>query len=80
MKEHIIKRLNEIASNSVVTDVWIIEYEGKRLSFTSGKGSWLKIGSAKNALRGHISMGNFRERLKAIKELEEQGVIKYIKL
>jgi len=25
-------------------------------------------------------MGNFRERLKIIKELEEQGIIKYIKL
>lgn len=80
MRNKIIERLKELKSRSNVKDVWVIEFEGVRLSFISGKGSWLSLSAAKNALRNNISMGNYRDRLPAIKSLEDEGIIKYIKL
>jgi hypothetical protein len=79
MRKEIIKRLEEIKSTSKVKDIWAIEYDGIRLSF-SPKSSWSSIGAAKNALRLRMSMGHWRDRLAEIKKLEDEGVIKYIKL
>lgn len=80
LEQQIIIKLNSLKSTSVTKDIWAIEYDGVRLSFASGKGSWLSIGAAKNALRNTMSMGSHRDRLPAIKKLEEEGIIKYIKL
>lgn len=83
MRDKIIKSLNSIKQQSLLKskDVFIVEYEGVRLTFESGKTSWNTIGAAKNALRNAIpSLGDWRERLRLIKELENEGLIKYIKL
>lgn len=79
MKEQIINKLRQFKQDDLDT-VFVVELEGKRLKFSSGKSSWRTIGAAKNALRNVLSMGNWRERLEEIKKLEQEEIIKYIKL
>lgn len=80
MREQILTKLRQLKANSKSDEVWVVEFDGKRLSFASGKGSWKNIGAAKNALRNTMSMGNWRERLAELKKLEDEGIIKYVKL
>jgi len=79
MRKEIVTKLNSIASASKSKEVYVIEYNNTRLSFNS-KSSWSTIGAAKNALRLRMDMGHWRERLAEIKKLEDEGVIKYVKL
>lgn len=81
LKQQLTTRLNSIASNSKIKDIWCIEYNNTRLSFSSGKSSWPSIGAAKNALRNAVyGIGNHRERFPVLKQMEDEGIIKYIKL
>lgn len=78
MHKEIITKLDQIAATFKPNPTYVIEYKGQRLRLTSGKGNWGSIGAAKNALRNALySIGDHRERLPAIKELEEQGIIQY---
>lgn len=79
LKQEIITRLNSLCSVSE-ENVYVVTYNGKRLTMTSGKGSWKTISAAKNALRNEIADGHYKERLAIFKELEDEGIIKYEKL
>ncbi len=86
MEKRIQDYLKELASVSVLKDVYVVEYKGKRLVMTSNKSSWKTLGAAKNALRHEIPSfyrecpDTYRDRLKIIKDLEDKGIIKYIKI
>lgn len=86
MEKRILKYLKELAGVSVLKDVFVVEFKGKRLVMTSNKSSWKTLGAAKNALRNEIPSfyyecpDTYRDRLKVIKELEDKEIIKYIKL
>jgi len=86
MEKRIQNYLKELASVSVLKDVYVVEYKGKRLVMTSNKSSWKTLGAAKNALRNEIPSfyrecpDTYRDRLKIIKDLEDKGIIKYIKI
>lgn len=75
MKKEIIKRLKryQLEDNA---PLFVIELEGKRLKFNSTKSAWTSLTGAKNALRVVLST----EDLKLIKELEDEGVIKYVQI
>ena len=63
------------------TPIYVVTYNGRRLKMASGKSSWGSISAAKNALRNRLpNIANYREQLPAIKELEDEGIIEYIKL
>lgn len=86
MEKEIIGYLNVLAGNSIPKNVYVIEYNGVRLTMGSRKSSWVSIGAAKNALRNELPSfyyecpDTYRTRLKVLKELEEKEIIKYIKL
>lgn len=75
-KSKILKRLSEIQTFD--TPIYVVTFKGRRLKMASGKSSWGSITAAKNALRNNIP--SYREQLPLIKELEEEGIIEYIKL
>lgn len=78
-KSKILKRLSEIQTFD--TPIYVVTFKGRRLKMASGKSSWGSITAAKNALRNNIpSYASYREQLPLIKELEEEGIIEYIKL
>ncbi len=86
IKENIVAYLDKLAERSVLKNVYIIEYNGKRLVMDSNKSSWKTLGAAKNAIRYDIPSfyrecpDTYRDRLEIIKELEDKEIIKYIKL
>ena len=86
MEKRIQDYLKELASVSVLKDVYVVEYKGKRLVMSSNKSSWKTLVAAKNALRNEIPHfyrecpDTYRDRLKIIKDLEDKGIIKYIKV
>lgn len=80
MRKEILDKLKRLKALSKAKDVYVIEFEGERITVSSGKSSWASIGAAKNALRTNLHMGHWRERLAELKKMEEEGIIKYIKL
>ncbi len=75
MKEEILETLNSFIKNSKPT--YVIKYNDKHLSLGK-KSGWVSLSAAKNALRHHLpNFSDWRKRLEIIKELEEQGIIKY---
>lgn len=81
-KIKLIKELDKLSVNVNPKNVFVIEYKGVRLTTRSNKSSWATLTAAKNALRLSLSnaLSDWRKRLELIKELEEEGIIKYIKL
>lgn len=86
MEEKILEYLDELLERNTLKNVYVIEYKGKRLIMGSKKSSWNTLGAAKNALRHEVPSfyyecpDTWRNRLKILKDLEDRGVIKYIKL
>lgn len=88
IKEKIVEYLDELADKSILKDVYVIEYKGKRLVMGSNKSSWKTLSAAKNALRYDIPrrllydlpLEEARRKLETLKELEDKEIIKYIKL
>ncbi len=86
MEEKIIEYLDELLEKSNPKNVYIIHYKGRRLTMPSNKSSWTTLGAAKNALRYAVPYfvqelpTTWRDRLEVIKRLEEERVIKYIKV
>lgn len=79
IKLNLIKALEFV--ETFETPIYVIVFKGRRLKMSSGKSSWGSISAAKNALRNRLPyITNYRQRLPAIKELEDEGVIEYIKL
>lgn len=87
MEEKVLEYLDELVESSLIKNVYVIEYKGVRLKMTSGKSSWVTIGAAKNALRNDLCTAQWKRRWDRIegttvtlRDLEERGIIKYIKL
>lgn len=75
-EQKIIKRLRQYKLQEP-KPTYIIHFEECQLQFPSGKSSWPSLSAAKNALRNSVyGVGAPPE----IKKLEEEGIIKYIKL
>lgn len=77
MRTEIIKQLRQYKLEDT-TPIFVIEFEGKRLKFNSTKSAWTSLAAAKNALRNAVWVKG--DNLKLIKEMEDEGIIKYIKL
>ena len=78
MKEELLEALEKFTQESKPT--WVIKYNGKPVS-VGKKSGWISLGATKNALRHWLpNFSDWRKRLEIIKELEEQGIIKYEKL
>lgn len=76
IKKKLLERLEQIKTFD--TPVYVVTFKGRRLKMASGKSSWHTITAAKNGLRNncHIDRGY----LEVLKELENEGIIEYIKL
>ena len=80
MRNELIKKLDSLSDNKP-KQVWSVYYKNNILTFPSGKSSWSSIGASKNALRNYLyPVGDWRKRLEEIKKLEDEELIKYVKL
>ena len=78
MREELLEALEKFTIEPKPT--WVIKYNNKHIS-VGKKSGWISLGGAKNALRHWLpSFRDWQKRLEIIKELEEQGVIKYEKI
>lgn len=81
MKEQLINKLDLLVGVAKPKEVWAVYYKLNLIVFPSKKSSWNSIGAAKNALRNYLyPIGDWKTRLKEIKELEDDEIIKYVKL
>lgn len=81
MKQQLINKLDQLLGIGKPKEIWTVLYKEHLIVFPSKKSSWSSIGSAKNALRNYLyPVGDWRTRLEEIKSLENEGVIKYVKL
>ena len=79
LRNTLLEKLDKIQTFD--TPIYVVTFRDRRLKMASGKSSWASITAAKNALRNQLPhIVNYREQLPAIKELEDEGIIEYIKL
>lgn len=78
-KSKLLQALNKIETFD--SHIYVVTFKGRRLKMASGKSSWASITAAKNALRNQLPrIVSHCEDLPVIKELEDEGIIEYIKL
>lgn len=81
MKQQLTNKLDQLIGVGKPKEIWAVYYKLNLIVFPSKKSSWSSIGAAKNALRNYLyPVGDWRTRLEEIKSLENEGVIKYVKL
>ena len=81
MKKQIIDKLDQLIGAGKPKEIWSVYYKLNLIVFPSKKSSWASIGAAKNAIRNYLyPVGDCKTRLEEIKKLEDEGIIKYVKL
>jgi len=81
MRKQLTDNLDKLIGVGKPKEVWAVYYKENLIVFPSKKSSWASIGAAKNALRNYLyPVGDWKIRLEEIKKLEDEGIIKYVKL
>jgi hypothetical protein len=92
MRNEIIQHLEDLLEENNKQGAYITLFKGKRLKLRSGKGVWVSLAAAKNAIRNEVptfyvvkdanrtAEADWKQKLRIIKELENEGIIQYEKL